>query len=177
MSMVLPPTGPGPMPGPPPLQPGEVMATRPPGPEECHVCGSTPARRVVFLSMSGLLVFYQLTRVRGEFCRDCGLNAYHARQRVTLMFGWWHLGGFLAPLFILNNRIRARRFTKLDPPLATPGVLGEAPTPLDPGRKLIPLPWVLGLTLVGVPVALFALLILIGTLAGGRRVNSIRLTP
>jgi hypothetical protein len=120
-----------------------------------------------FQSVHGLVVLYQLTTVKGVFCRDCGSNLYHEHQRKTLIWGWWWLVGvFVTPLIVLLNRIRARRFTKLDLPQPTPGVVGRAVGSLAPGRRLVPLPLVISLTIIGVPLALLALLIVVGLAVG-----------
>jgi hypothetical protein len=94
---------------------------------------------MLFKGVRGIVVAYQISMIEGPFCRDCASYFYHDRQRHTLLWGWWFLAYFMVPVFVLVNRVEARRFTRMPGPVPTPGVKGPVGGPLPPGRGLLPL--------------------------------------
>ena len=119
---------------------------------DCQVCARTPAARVAFRSLVGMLVLHRLRTVRGWYCSDCGLAIFRAQTGRTLVAGWWSVTGLLGtPVVLLANVWRLHTVTRLRP--GRPGYALSPAPPLDPGTPLLHRRAALGL-LMFVPLAL-----------------------
>ncbi|WP_433533775.1 hypothetical protein ACQPZK_16355 [Micromonospora sp. CA-249363] len=148
-------TMPTPAPVPPP-------ALRPPADGECQFCGSHPAARVSFQSMTSIVILYVVSAQRGWMCRACGLSLYRHHTNKTLLAGWWGIGIIGIPIFLGVDRFRLRRILRLAPPQPTPGVAAHLPAPLDPGKPVIQRP---GAIVSLILLTLFLLIAACGALA------------
>lgn len=84
----------------------------------CQSCGATPAKKVVFQSIAGMVIMHTIRTVKGNFCRDCGLRIKDEMNAYTLKRGWFSIGGILGiPMFLGFNAIRAKRLKKLPAPI------------------------------------------------------------
>jgi hypothetical protein len=84
----------------------------------CQQCGATPAKKVVFQSIAGMVIMHQIRTVKGNFCRDCGLRIKDEMNAYTLKRGWFSIGGIIGiPMFLGINAIRAGRLNKLPAPV------------------------------------------------------------
>jgi hypothetical protein len=84
----------------------------------CQSCGATPAKKVVFQSIAGMVIMHTIRTVKGNFCRDCGLRIKDEMNAYTLKRGWFSIGGLIGiPMFLGINAIRAGRLNKLPAPV------------------------------------------------------------
>jgi hypothetical protein len=84
----------------------------------CQKCGASPAAKVKFQSLQGLVLMHTIRTVKGTFCRDCGLSIKDQMTSYTLKRGWYSLGGLIGtPIFLLQNEIRAGKLNKLPAPV------------------------------------------------------------
>jgi hypothetical protein len=84
----------------------------------CQSCGATPAKKVVFQSIAGMVVMHRIRTVKGNFCRDCGLRVKDEMNAYTLKRGWFSIGGIIGiPMFLGINALRASRLKKLPAPV------------------------------------------------------------
>ncbi|MET7402153.1 hypothetical protein ABZS66_52610 [Dactylosporangium sp. NPDC005572] len=131
-------------------------ALRPPAEGECQYCGSRPAVRTTFQSLTSIAIIYIITSFRGWMCRSCGLATYRARTNRTLAAGWWGISAVGVPILLLIDRLRLRKVLRLAPPVPTPGVAAQLPAPMDPGLPVLRRP---GAIVAGVVLAGFLLLV------------------
>jgi hypothetical protein len=107
----------------------------------CQQCGATPAKKVVFQSIAGMVIMHQIRTVKGNFCRDCGLRIKDEMNAYTLKRGWFSIGGIIGiPMFLGINAIRAGRLNKLPAPVRSQpqGWQGQPQGQAWPGQ---PQPW------------------------------------
>ncbi|MET7497100.1 hypothetical protein [Streptomyces sp900116325] len=71
-------------------------------------------------------------KVRGLFCRTCGIAVHREMTTKTLWQGWWGIASFvIAPVTLIFNLVARVRFGRM-----TPRVNGLRP-PLDPGKPVM----------------------------------------
>jgi transposase-like protein len=100
--------------------------------QQCMVCGRGPARVTTLRSVTGIVIAFRMRRIRGTFCRDCGVAMARRTQNRTLLAGWWGLFAGVANLFALGvNGAALDAFRRLPAPTGTP-----SSPPLPPGRSL-----------------------------------------
>ncbi|MFI9784190.1 hypothetical protein ACIHEI_11905 [Kitasatospora sp. NPDC051984] len=100
----------------------------------------------------GFIVLMRFLKLRGPFCRDCGLASVRRMTSNSLWQGWWGIGSMLInPITMLTNLGAWSKVRRLPPPL--PGAPG---TPMPVGRPLWQRVQILGLLL---PVLLIAALV------------------
>jgi hypothetical protein len=117
---------------------GGTRLPRPPEPDECFSCGSTPALPTVFERNVGLLVLAR-SRVEGaSYCKGCGTDAYRRCQSWNLGYGWWGLYAVLLNAWALFKNARQFRKVKALPPAYTrdPNVVTPRQVPSDGGRRI-----------------------------------------
>jgi hypothetical protein len=86
----------------------------------CQSCGATPAAKVVFQSIAGMVIMHTIRTVKGNFCRDCGLRVKDEMNAYTLKRGWFSIGGIIGiPIYLGINAMRAGRLKKLPAPART----------------------------------------------------------
>ncbi|MCD0482190.1 hypothetical protein LO771_07125 [Streptacidiphilus sp. ASG 303] len=112
-----------------------------------------PAVDATVRGHQGMVVIMRFLKLRGPFCRTCGIAAHRDMTSKSLWQGWWGIGSMIInPITMLLNLPQRAKINKLPPPL--PGAPGM---PMNPGRPIFARPgsWVLVL-----PVALLALIVL-----------------
>lgn len=71
-------------------------------------------------------------KMRGLFCRTCGIAVHREMTTKTLWQGWYGIGSFVfTPATLLLNLASRARFGRMTPP-----VNGLRP-PLDPGKPVV----------------------------------------
>lgn len=80
---------------------------REPGPEECWVCGGSPAAAVRFRQESGRLLWRVRRWIDGPFCRTCGTAVFRTMTDRTLLTGWWGLISFFQNLATIAGNVAA----------------------------------------------------------------------
>jgi hypothetical protein len=84
----------------------------------CQSCKATPAAKVAFQSIEGLLLLHTIRTVRGYFCRDCGLRVKQEMNNRTLSRGWFSVGALIGmPIILGMNAARAGKMNKLPVPV------------------------------------------------------------
>ncbi|MFE3169407.1 hypothetical protein [Streptomyces sp. NPDC059224] len=74
----------------------------------------------------------RLLKVRGLFCRTCGIAVHREMTTRTLWQGWWSIFSLvIAPVTLVINLVARVRFGRMTPPAD-----GIRP-PLDPGKPVI----------------------------------------
>jgi hypothetical protein len=139
-------------------EPGEVP--QPPLPR-CEVCGGTPAERLDFKTVLGIIIYGQIRSHRGVLCRDCGLSSFRRLTNQTLLAGWWSVVGFFMNIAaVINNWNQWRMLRRLAPPTRS----GQYP-PLPAGRPLYQRPGVF----VATAVWLFVIGVLVAAITSAPR--------
>ena len=111
---------------------------RPPGDNDCVVCGSTPARRGTVRIVTGLILWLRWETVKGPFCRDCGTAVVRQHTNRTMLTGWWGVFAFPFNLYTIGaNLFAGRRFGAQTAPTPQPDVVAMGEAPLDPGAPLL----------------------------------------
>lgn len=114
---------------------------RPPRANECLMCGSTPVAEVDLRAETGKLLWRTTRQLDGPMCRHCGIAIFRMFTSRTLLTGWWGVISFFTNfLTIMRNIVGRRRIGQLQPPARTPGVVGLASNPLDPGPSVFQRP-------------------------------------
>jgi hypothetical protein len=105
----------------------------------CQSCGATPAKKVVFQSIAGMLIMHQIRTAKGVFCRDCGLRVKEEMDTYTLKRGWFSIGGLIGiPIYLGINAMRASKLKKLPAPVRAQAQQWQGQTPPMQGQ---PQPW------------------------------------
>ncbi|MGQ5649491.1 LppU/SCO3897 family protein [Streptomyces sp. NPDC003343] len=116
-----------------------------------------PALKATVRGHQGMLVIMRLLKVRGLFCRTCGIAVHREMTTKTLWQGWWGIASFvIAPVTLIINLVARVRFGRMTPP-----VNGLRP-PLDPGKPVIRRVGALGV---------FAPFLIVGALAIGAELD------
>ena len=85
--------------------------------QPCVVCGSTPAIKVKFTKIKGMILMHQISWSKGYFCRDCGLRKADEFQKSMLVGGWWSIFGLIGtPIYLAINAATAGKLRKLPAP-------------------------------------------------------------
>jgi hypothetical protein len=136
-------------------QPG-YQQPQPVGPS-CRFCGAFPAVDLTVRAHRGMVIIMQFRRLRGPFCRTCGIATVRSMSADTLVQGWWGYFSMVAtPVTLLINLFAHRRIVALPQPS------GGMRPPMDPGKSLFDRWQALGFLL---PIAVITLLVL-AALAG-----------
>ncbi|MFD3452562.1 hypothetical protein ACFWVC_10290 [Streptomyces sp. NPDC058691] len=113
----------------------------------CTFCGSVPATAATIRGHQGMVFIMRRLRVKGRFCRSCGLAAHRKMTGDSLWQGWWGAPSMLInPIIMLLNLVQWRKIVRLGEPVA-----GAPRMPADPGRPLFRRPVAFGLL---IPVAI-----------------------
>lgn len=116
-----------------------------------------PALKTTVRGHQGILVVMRLLKVRGFFCRTCGIAVHREMTTKTLWQGWWSIFSLvIAPVTLVINLVARVRFGRMTPPAD-----GIRP-PLDPGKPVI--------RRVGA-IGVFAPFLIVGALAIGAELD------
>lgn len=156
--MTTPPQNIDPYPAPPnePAPPAEPAPVPLPGltgadSPGCQFCGGMPALKATVRGHQGFLVVMRFLKVRGLFCRTCGIAVHREMSAKTLWQGWWGIASLvIAPVTLISNLVVRIRFGRMTPPADGPR------PPLNPGKPVIRRVGALGV---------FAPFLLVGVLA------------
>jgi hypothetical protein len=95
---------------------------------KCQVCGRAPAAHLVIRRHVGMVVIQKWYKLKGYFCRDCGLKLLHDYTFRTVLEGWWGIISFFVNwLVLLANGFFWLRCRRL--PQALPVAAADAPQP------------------------------------------------
>jgi transposase-like protein len=128
---------PTPTPAPAPVkQPvaAQVAAPVASGPmKHCVVCGRGPALDVSLRSVTGIVIAFRMRRIKGTFCRDCGMAMSRRVLDRTLLTGWWGLffASFATIYAAILDSTALGRFKRAPEPIGEPKA-----EPLKPGRSM-----------------------------------------
>ena len=111
---------------------------RPPGPNQCEICGHEPAVAIVLRRGVGMLFMRRRFTLRFTACRDCGMMRFRDFQDSTMTQGWWGLISFFTDFYyIADNHKAYRQLRKLDAPTRPTGTFTTArSSPSHPGKPL-----------------------------------------
>jgi hypothetical protein len=127
------------------------QAFAPQGQLVCRFCGGYPAVDATVRGHQGLIILMRFLKLRGPFCRTCGVASVRDMTSKSLWQGWWGIGSsIINPITMLINIGPMQKFKSLPEPAPGPG------RPMDPGKPLFRRPAILMLLL---PIALIALII------------------
>lgn len=113
----------------------------------CRFCGSVPAVNATIRGHQGMLIVMRFLKLKGPFCRRCGIAAHRKMTSDSLWQGWWGIASLIInPVTMVVNLFNRAKINRLAEPV--PGAPG---TPADPGKPLFLRPAALGLLL---PVAI-----------------------
>ncbi|MFJ5218582.1 hypothetical protein ACIP98_28150 [Streptomyces sp. NPDC088354] len=127
-----------------PYLPQKSMSVDVPGyGPSCSYCGSVPATAATVRGHQGMIVIMKWLKVRGMFCRSCGLATVRKMTGDSMVQGWWGAASMLInPIVMLLNIRQWVKIKRLGEP-----VPGAPRRPADPGRPLFLRPVALGLLL------------------------------
>jgi hypothetical protein len=109
----------------------EDLPAKPPQ-DSCSQCGSEPAIKVHFMTVTGLVLLLRYRHHKGVVCRECGIEAFRRLTNQTLLAGWWGFFAWIMNLAALTrNFIERWRLARLAPPDKSKGY-----RPANPGRPL-----------------------------------------
>jgi len=99
---------------------------------QCRFCGSFPAVDATVRGHQGMIVVMRFLKLRGPFCRSCGIASVRDMTAKSMWQGWWGIGSsIINPITMLMNIGPMQKFKGLPAPL--PGAPGQ---PMDPGKPL-----------------------------------------
>jgi hypothetical protein len=99
----------------------------------------------------GMIILMRFLKLRGPFCRTCGIASVRDMTSKSLWQGWWGVGSsIINPITMLMNIGPMQKFKRLPEPTPGPG------QPMNPGKPLFQRPAILMLLL---PIAFVAILI------------------
>jgi len=105
--------------------------SRPPGAEECRLCGSAPAVPLRFTHRTAFGLRWTSTTMSGTFCSGCARCYGRAKQKRTLVTGWWSLTTlFLNWATVFNNTRALLEARRLSEPRRDPDVVSPLAAPL-----------------------------------------------
>ncbi len=132
-------------------QPHGQQAFAPQGQQVCRFCGSYPAVDATVRGHQGLIILMRFLKLRGPFCRTCGIASVRDMTSKSLWQGWWGIGSSIVnPITMLMNLGPMQKFKSLPEPAPGPG------RPMDPGKPLIQRPAMLGFL---IPVVVIGLIV------------------
>ncbi len=121
------------------------------GQQQCRFCGAFPAVDATVRGHQGLIILMRFLKLKGPFCRTCGIASVRDMTSKSLWQGWWGIGSSIVnPITMLMNIGPMQKFKSLPEPSPGPG------QPMNPGKPLFQRPVILGLL---IPVAVIALII------------------
>lgn len=139
---------------PPAPQPAPPMGYGP----SCRFCGAVPAVEATIRGHQGFIVVMRFLKLRGPFCRRCGIAAHRDMTAKSMWQGWWGVGSMIInPITMLINLGQRSKINRLPEPI--PGGPG---TPMDPGKPIFRRPAALVLLVPVAAFALFATMIVVG---------------
>lgn len=110
---------------------------RPPGPDECVLCGCAPAQVFSFVHQIGMIISSQRGVTEASLCRLCALAVGRSQQNRTLVTGWWGLLAFFTNFAVVfANAGQLRQAHRLGMPRPVANVVGRTPGPMHPGRPV-----------------------------------------
>lgn len=105
-------------------------------PDECELCGSTPAKKFDVRGLQQIIFRYALIGYRGTLCKSCAQSAGREALRTTLLQGWWGLFWFINYYFILALSIKLWVISRMKSPLFRDlRVITPFDVPLSPGKS------------------------------------------
>jgi hypothetical protein len=111
---------------------------RPPGSNECDLCGYAPAAQFAFSYQQGKITSAFRYSVSAKLCQQCAYSVGRAEQNKTLITGWWGLFAFFTNFVVVfNNASALQRARQLGIPRPIPGVVAPLSKPLDPGKSVL----------------------------------------
>jgi hypothetical protein len=113
---------------------------RSPGPDECVMCGTTPAVTVRLRSQTGKVLLRSVRWIESPLCYNCGIAMFRALTNRTLYAGWWGIIAFFANLAIVVGNLSSRwRLRSANEPHAgrDPSVVTPFRSPMPVGRPLL----------------------------------------
>ncbi|TQJ06505.1 LppU/SCO3897 family protein [Kribbella jejuensis] len=132
-------------------QPFPQPGYAPQGQLSCRFCGGYPAVDATVRGHQGMIILMRFLKLRGPFCRTCGIASVRDMTSKSLWQGWWGIGSsIINPITMLMNIGPMQKFKRLPEPTPGPG------QPMNPGKPLFQRPAILMLLL---PVVVIALLI------------------
>ncbi|GAA3094077.1 hypothetical protein GCM10010530_19070 [Kribbella aluminosa] len=115
----------------------------------CRFCGGYPAVEATVRGHQGMVILMRFLKLRGPFCRTCGIASVRDMTSKSLWQGWWGIGSsIINPITMLMNIGPMQKFKGLPEPTPGPG------RPMDPGKPLFQRPAILMLLLPFVVIAL-----------------------
>ncbi|MGW6276377.1 LppU/SCO3897 family protein [Kribbella sp. NPDC055071] len=127
------------------------QAFAPQGQQQCRFCGGYPAVDATVRGHQGMIILMRFLKLRGPFCRTCGIASVRDMTSKSLWQGWWGIGSaIINPITMLMNIGPMQKFKSLPEPARGPG------QPMNPGKPLFQRPAILGLL---IPVAVIGLII------------------
>lgn len=115
-----------------------VGVERPSRPDECVLCGASPALDVHLAQVHAWVLGATVHTLEAPLCRSCGQSLGRAKQNRTLWAGWWGVLSFFRNLLVVvRNAWHLQRLWRLPVP-STPSdaVMVPLASPLDPGRAV-----------------------------------------
>lgn len=122
-------------------------------PDECELCGSSPAKRIDVRGLQQIIFRYALIGYKGVLCKSCAQSAGREALRTTLLQGWWGLFWFVNYYFVISLLIKLSLVSRMKAP-AFRDIRVAAPfdIPLFPGknplRQPAPLVFLIGASLL-----------------------------
>lgn len=116
----------------------EDVGMRPPGAEECTLCGWGPVWLCKFRYQVAYLFGARVSSLEGIFCRDCGAAIGRSYQNRTLWLGWWGMLSFFRNLYyVWANARDLWDLKQLPEPKPVPDVVAPLLMPLLRGRPVL----------------------------------------
>lgn len=121
---------------------GDGPAMRPPGANECLICGSHPARPVALRKINAFVLWHKTLKFTAPLCRICGTAIFRDLQSGTMASGWWGPLAFFANCLAVLSNLSARSTVVRVPPPAgrDPAVVSILPAPLPAGPPVVSRP-------------------------------------
>jgi hypothetical protein len=125
------------------------QAFAPQGQMVCRFCGGYPAVDATVRGHQGMIILMRFLKLRGPFCRTCGVASVRDMTSKSLWQGWWGVGSsIINPITMLMNIGPMQKFKSLPEPQPGPG------RPMDPGKPLFQRPAMLMLLVPFVVIGL-----------------------
>jgi hypothetical protein len=105
--------------------------------EGCQVCGRGPATSVDVMQVTGMVVLFRTSTVKGRLCRECATAVARRAISHNLLFGWWGLIAAFVNLFIVVANVvtllRVRRLPQPSGDTVGPRIAPARPVLQTPG--------------------------------------------
>ena len=110
---------------------------RPPGGNECALCGYGPAREFGFGHQNAWIFLTTQYTTQLQMCRNCALSFGRSKQNRTLWTGWWGVLAFFRNLTVVwGNARELRAAASMQSPHRVENVVAYIDSPLEPGKSL-----------------------------------------